>query len=281
MLLAMLTALLLPAHADPAMWVVRDADSTLYLFGTMHLGQPGASWGGAAAREALAAADEVWTEVELGAEAEARMAASVIERCVDPRGRLFAGLKAEERALAGEIASRAGMPMENLRYLQPWCAGLVLSMLPYMEAGYEGAAGSDTQIVAAAQAAGKGLRALETIDQQLDVLAAGTRRQQLAGLRYTLAHLDEGAALLAPMEQAWRAGDVEGLERVALTPMRTEHPVAYDLLLTQRNAAWVEALARELAGEGVDFVAVGALHLVGPESVVAMLRARGLEVEQL
>ena len=80
---------------------------------------------------------------------------------------------------------------------------------------------------------------------------------------------------------AWERGDLATLERVVIDEFKAEAPEAYDVIFTQRNMAWTEALMVELEGSGVDFVAVGAGHMLGDDGLVALLRARGVSVERV
>ena len=83
------------------------------------------------------------------------------------------------------------------------------------------------------------------------------------------------------MAAAWESGDLATLERMVVDDLRREYPDFYRVLLVERNNAWVEVLARELEGEGVDFVAVGAGHMLGRDGVIAQLRRRGYTVERM
>jgi uncharacterized protein YbaP (TraB family) len=83
------------------------------------------------------------------------------------------------------------------------------------------------------------------------------------------------------MEAAWEVGDDRALGRELVGELREEYPALYKVILKDRNAAWVDVVAREMDGSGVAFVAVGAAHLAGPDSVQTLLRARGYKVERV
>jgi uncharacterized protein YbaP (TraB family) len=97
----------------------------------------------------------------------------------------------------------------------------------------------------------------------------------------TIAEAEEGAAQLDTLSDAWRRGDLEALEHYVIDDTRREYPEMYETLFVQRNAAWMDTLMAELEGSGVDFVAVGAGHLLGEHGLVAQLRARGVRVERV
>lgn len=284
--LALLAALTAPAcvqapRPEPALWAVRDADSTLYLYGTIHLRKPGARWGGPAAERALGEAQEVWTEVEIDPAREAAMGALVAQYGIDRTRTLSSQLSPERAQQLRDTATRLGVPVANLETMKPWLASVTLSMLPMLKAGYDPQAGVDRTVDRLGEAAGKRMRWFETNEQQIQFLSGFDEPLQIAMLEDTLDEVAEGIGLLQQMEAAWERGDDAALAREMVAELKRDYPQLYDVILTRRNAAWTQVLAAEMAGSGVDFVAVGAAHLVGPDSVQTMLRARGFKVERV
>lgn len=266
----------------PALFVARDADSTMYLFGTVHVRRRGDEWGGAHVRAALAEAEDVWTEILINPEADARTRELVAELGSAPPGRpLSSWLTEDENVRLAALAQRLGVPMSMLEPMQPWIAALTLSVIPLMQAGYDPQAGVDRAIDAEADTQGKRMRALETIEEQMGFLAGLSPELQRQMLLDAITDAGEGAAQLDVMSAAWERGDIATLQRVVIDDTRAEYPELYDVVFVQRNAAWIDTLMRELEGEGVDFVAVGAGHLLGEHGLIAMLRARGVSVERV
>lgn len=271
-----------PAQINPALFVARDADSTMYLFGTVHVRRAGAPWGDAEAQAALAEADEVWTEIPISPEADAQIAPLTLRLGAAPPGRpLSSWLTAEEHQRLKQLCARLGVPAETLEGMRPWLAGMMLSMLPMLQAGYDPEAGVDRAIDAAADAAGKTMRSFETAEQQLRMIAGLDDDLQHAMLIEAIDEADEGAALLDQLSAAWERGDLYLLEAAVITELRAEYPALYDVMFTRRNNAWMEVLMREMDGAGVDFVAVGAGHLLGEDGLIAQLRGRGVSVERV
>lgn len=266
----------------PALWVIRDADSTLYLYGTIHLRRPGEPWADDRVRAALASAQEVWTELEINAETEAAMQPLVMRLGMNTPDRpLSSFLTPAQNERLGAALVKLGLPPNGLEPLRPWLAGITIGVLSLVQAGYDPNAGVDRQVVAAAAANGSTPRWFETAEEQLNFFATLPEAVQVQFLVDGVDELDEGVAMLNRMDAAWNAGDMAALEADMVAEMRTAYPELYDVILTQRNVRWTETLTQELAGSGVDFVAVGAAHLVGPESVVAMLAARGIVAERV
>ncbi|MDX2274966.1 MAG: TraB/GumN family protein [Hyphomonadaceae bacterium] len=266
----------------PALYVARDADSTLYLFGTVHVRPPGVDWGDAAVREAIEASDEVWTEIEISPEEDARAQALMRELSTAPAGRpLSSWLTSEERGRFNALLGRLGVPVSYLDGMQPWAAGLTLTIIPIMQAGYDPESGVDRAVDAYAEARRKRMRAFETIEDQLGFLSGLSPELQHQMLLEAIDEAELGPPMLADMSRAWERGDEAVLEQLVVEDTREDYPELYEVLFLRRNAQWIDTLMQELDGAGVDFVAVGAGHLVGEDGLVAQLRARGVAVERV
>jgi uncharacterized protein YbaP (TraB family) len=267
---------------NPALFVIRDEDSTMYLFGTVHVRRPGSAWGGANAQAALAEADEIWTEVEMTEDANTRLAQLMLQYGMAPEGEpLSAILNEDERTRLARTLQRYGIPVERFERMRPWLAAIMLSVMPMIQAGYDPNAGVDQAIDAFGDANGKRMRAFETMEQQIGFLANMSPEVQRQMLIESISEGSKDASDLDSMSDEWARGDIEALERSVVDETRTQFPEVYDVLFVQRNNAWIEVLVRELDGSGVDFVAVGAGHLLGEHGLVEQLRARGLNVERV
>ncbi len=263
--------------AGPALWVVKDADSTIYLFGTVHVLRPTTAWGSAKVDAAFDSASEVWFEIS-NPDDQAAIAPLVQQYGVSPATPLSSLLTPAEVADLDAAAKTIGASAAQLDPLRPWLAALSLSVAPLMKAGYDPASGVELVLKARATAAGKPTHGFETIDEQVRILATMPEDVQLSFLRSTLDDFDNAVVLLDEMVTAWAGGDVDTLERVAVADMKRETPQAYEALLVRRNTNWADQIQTLLAGSGTTFVAVGAAHLAGDDSVQELLQARGVEV---
>jgi uncharacterized protein YbaP (TraB family) len=289
LLIAICAALVLGACAPtqqsqfaPALFVARDADSTLYLYGTIHLRRAGDPWGSPAVEAALAQADEIWTELEISPRADARTQALATQLGMAPAERpLSSWLTEAERARLNATAQRLGIDPRALEPMRPWLAALALTIAPMLRAGYDPEAGVDRAIDAYGDSHNKNMRAFETPDQQLGFFANLPDEVQRQVLLEAIDEAEKGVGELDAMGAAWSRGDTEALERDLNQEMRHDYPEVYAALIAERNDAWVAVLMRELQGSGVDFVAVGAAHIVGEDGLVAQLRARGVQVERV
>lgn len=270
-----------PAAApEPALWAVTDADSTVYLFGTVHLLRPETAWRTPRVQAAIDASDTLYLEiVEVGDE-PAKMAPLVQQYGIDPANPLSGKLTAEELAKLDAAARTMGLTAAQMEPMRPWLAALTLSVTPLLKAGYDPNAGVDKLLHAHFTQAGKPVKAFEQVEQQLRFFADLPPELELTFLRKTLDDYAEASTLLDQLAGAWARGDVETIDRVMIEEMKDASPELYKVLIVDRNADWAGQIEQLMAGSGTAFVAVGAGHLVGSDSVQAQLEARGLEVER-
>ncbi|WP_296172534.1 TraB/GumN family protein [uncultured Brevundimonas sp.] len=269
-----------PAGSGPGLWVVRDADSTIYLFGTVHVLKPETPWGTARVDQAFASADEYWFEIADLADQTGVM--PVIQaKGVSPDRPLSSLLTAEEMTELDAAARTVGATAAQLDPLRPWLASLQLALASIQKAGYVAANGGDQILHARAAATGKPIKGFETAPQQIGFIADMSEDAQLAMLRSGLKEFDTAEVVLGQMVTAWSTGDVEGLDALIGQEMKAESPEMYAVMLTQRNTNWADQIQTLLAGSGTAFISVGAGHLAGSDSLQAQLEQRGVSVERI
>ncbi|MNK15286.1 TraB family protein [compost metagenome] len=264
-----------PEGSGPALWVIKDADSTLYLFGTVHVLKPETPWGTARVDEAFASADEYWFEIADLANQDGVMPL-IQAKGVSPDRPLSSLLTAEEMADLDAAARTVGATAAQLDPLRPWLASLQLALASIAKAGYVPANGGDQILHARAAATGKPIRGFETAPQQIGFIADMSEDAQLAMLRSGLKEFDQADAVLGRMVTAWSTGDVDGLDVLIGQEMKAESPEMYAVMLTGRNDNWADQIQTLLAGSGTAFISVGAGHLAGEDSLQAKLAQRGV-----
>lgn len=271
-----------PAAAEPALWVVRDADSTIYLFGTFHALKDATKWRTPKVEAALRGSSELWLELaDVGdPKAEAAMVPLIQRLGLDTAKPLSSKLTAAENKRLAEVAATVGLNPAQLEPMRPWLVAVQMQILPLMKAGYDPKLGVDTLLAAAARAEGKPIRGFETAEQQLRFFADLPPEAEKQMLLATLEDVEGGPALIDGMSAAWSRGDLRAMERDLVADMRKDTPAFYKVVLADRNAAWARALKKHLEGKGTTFVAVGAGHLVGPDSVQAELAKLGVRSER-
>jgi len=267
------------ASAQPPVWVVSDADSELVLFGSVHVLPPDLDWRPAPLTRALASADDVWFELPVDPAADAEVARLAAERGVlAPDESLFALLSAAERDQLARVAAAYAVDPATLDRLQPWLAEVALGAAAFRKFG-AGAENGVEKAISAAAPARASRRAFETPAEQIALFTDTPRAEQLAALRETLQELEDEPEAFAQMVAAWMAGDLDGLDREVLEPLRKSAPDFFRRLVTERNVRWTATLDDRLRGKGRTVVVVGMGHLIGPDGLPARLRALGYSVK--
>ena len=264
----------------PALWVIRDADSTIYLFGTVHVLRPTTAWGSDRVDAAFDSAARLILEVANPDDQAAAMPL-IQQYGISPETPLSSLLTADELMALDTAARAMGLTGAQMDPLRPWLAALTLSVAPLTRAGYDPKSGVDLLLKARAEAAGKPVTGFETIDEQIRILAGFPEAGQLDFLRSTLDDFEGATVELDKLVTAWAAGDVEAIETVGVEPMRDASELMYQSLLVNRNANWAGQIQTLLEGSGTVFIAVGAAHLAGDDSVQVQLAHRGVTVERV
>ena len=266
------------AAAEPPVWVVKDKNSELVLFGSVHILPRGLDWTPPALDRALKAADDIWFELPIDAESEAATSMLATKAGVLPPDQsLFKLLPAEDSALMSKVAAAYDVSPLLLDRLQPWLAEIALAGGAYRRLGADAASGVEKTIAAMATPKAK-RRAFETPAEQVALLSSGTTDEQMASLRQTLHEMDEKPDEFQTLVKAWTDGDIQLLDHEALAPIRDTTPGLFRRLVTDRNARWTKVLDARLKGRGRTVVVVGIGHLIGPDGVPARLRALGYSV---
>lgn len=256
--------------ADPALWVVRDADTTIYLFGTVHVLKPGLSWFDEAVKTAFDKSGEVVLEIPMPTPEQAQ--AAVMKSAVNVTGpKLSEKLPAAERPAYAKAVADAGLPAGALEQLDPWFAASTLTLLTLQKQGYDPASGAEQAISQAAKAAGKPLTGLETLDQQFGFFDSLSDAAQVTFLTETIKELPTAGQSIDKMVDQWRRGDPDALAATMNEEM-TVSPELKRVLLTDRNARWAKWIEERMKRPGTVFVAVGAGHLAGSGSVQDALK---------
>ena len=262
----------------PALWVIKDADSTLYLFGSVHVLRPTTGWASPRVEAAFDSASDIWFEIS-NPDDQAAVMPLIQQHGLSPETPLSSRLTPEENVELEAAAQAMGASAAQLQPMKPWLAALSLSVAPLVKAGYDPKSGVELVLKTRAEAAGKPIHGFETIDKQIGILAGLPEDVQMAFLRETLKDYENAVTMLDTMVEAWAKGDVATLDRVMVEEMKEASPALYQALLVDRNTDWANQIQTLLEGSGTAFIAVGAGHLTGDESVQAILQQRGVTVE--
>ncbi len=262
--------------ADPAMWVVKDQDTTIYLFGTFHVLDGKSAWFNDEVRQAFDRSNEVVLEA-LIPEDLSKLGPIMAKYALDTSGKpLTKRLSPAAQEKLIKILSSSGVPAAALDKMRPSFAGMTLALIPYQTAGMTAEHGTEATLTKAAKAANKPLGELEGIESQLKMMGQIPESAHLKSLEDVLARFEELPGVIADMKVNWNSGNAEGFAKL-MNEMQASSPETYKVLLTDRNAQWAEWIDRRLDKPGTVFLAVGTAHLAGKDSVQQFLEQRGIK----
>lgn len=269
-----------PPHGHPAMWKLADNDTTIYLFGTFHLLPQGENWRTPAFDKALGSADELVMEIPNLDDSNALVQAMLKLGMKPGLPPLVERVPADKRAALKAMIAESGLPEQVLNNMKTWAAALLLEGVLFKRLHLEPNSGVETTLIGPWRKSGKPLEGLETAEQQFglfDHLSEAAQSNLLAG---EVSDIEKAGPQFHAMIQAWMNGNVPGIARTFNDDMK-DSPELMKALLADRNARWADWLKARMAKPGTVFVAVGAGHLAGKDSVENMLAAKGLKVTRV
>ena len=264
----------------PALWKLADADTTIYLFGSIHVLPDDYKWRTPVFDAALAKADSLVLEIVVD-DPKADDAATMQKLALSPGlpPLLDRVAPADRKALAALIAE-SKIPTATLDAMETWAAALSLASNMVASLKMSPDNGVERQLTSSFRGAGKPIAGLETTAQQLGFFDTLPEKVQREFLKSVIESGKDADAEFAKMIKAWSSGDTKGIAATFDDEMK-DSPELNEILLKRRNANWAAWLKTRLETPGTIMVAVGAGHLVGDSSVQALLARDGLKVTRV
>ena len=280
-LLGSLTLASQHARAAAPVWTVRGAHGTVYLAGSVHLLPAQDAALPAAFDRAYQDCAILVMELDLDKLDPLQLSGWLQQHGTLSRDTTLRTVLGEERyARTAAAASSLGVPMSLLDTQAPWVIGVDLAELEYTRLGYDPEQGVEEQLLRRAHADSKPTAGLETVDEELGGLERLPRAEQLKFLDQTLSELKDTQADMLVVLAAWRRGDAARLATL-LSKEYGEFPALFRPLVTDRNRHWLPQIEQFLRSDSNTLVVVGALHLVGREGLLELLRQDGYQPVQL
>jgi uncharacterized protein YbaP (TraB family) len=275
---------LAPLHAQPArdfIWKVSRPTGAIYLVGSVHLLTKDFYPLSPALDAAFKDSNLLVEEADLGEMEAPASQFKLLARGLLPGDQSLENVVSPATyALVTKRVNDLGMPIEPLSRFKPWMLALTLVQLEWQKAGFDASLGLDRHFYDRAKVDGKLVQGLETVDYQVSLFDEMTRDEQDRMLAESLKDLDREQANVVALTNAWKAGNAPTVERLVLDEVKDD-PVMYKRLLVNRNRNWLPILDALLNRSGHAFVVVGAAHLIGPDGLLTMFKAKGYKVEQL
>lgn len=266
------------AEAAP-LWSLKGKTNTVYLLGSVHFLKSSDRLP-SAVDAAYQDAEQLVMEIDLDDLDPNAMQAAVLELGMQPEGHsLEQQLGAESYAKVSARARELGVEPMLLNKLRPWFAGLTLVQMQIMKLGLDPDSGVELRLVSRATADKKPVAGLETIREQLSIFAALPEKQQREFVMYSVEDTQRMTEELDALLAAWRRGDAQALADL-MSEGFEDYPDLYRPLTVDRNRKWIPSLEALLDDKDDYLVVVGALHLVGEDSVIELLEKKGHKVRQ-
>ncbi len=266
---------------DSSVWKISNGQTDLYIGGTIHVLSQKDYPLPQEFDQAYQQADRLVLETDLAAMAGLEVQQQLLLRVMYLDGRsLKDDLSASTYRLLADYVSSTGLQMAALDQFKAPLVVLTLTMAELQRQGMAGA-GVDSFYLEKATAEGKLLGELESVDLQISIIANMGKGHEDEMILSTVNELKDLPEMMEVMKSAWRSGDADQLEQVALLPMKEDFPALYKSMLVDRNNSWIPKIEAMLETPETEFILVGALHLVAEEGVIAQLIKRGYQVEML
>ena len=267
-----------PIQAHPGLWKVAYHDTTIYLFGTIHLLPEGIDWFHGPLANAFEHSDLLLTELPDVANGD--VMAAVMKYGTLPQGQsLRARMSDEQRAKYEAALASLGLPKTMFDRNKPWMAAITLPLIKLQKAGFNLEQGVETQLAQRNKALGHPRAGLETIDFQFGVFNSLSEAEQLDYLMEVIDALPQINGAIKSMVATWARGDADGL--AALLNAEEDIPALAETLIYSRNRTWAGWIETRLKQPGTVFIAVGAGHLAGKGSVQQVLAKHGVKAARV
>jgi hypothetical protein len=281
-LVLLLSALTLDAKS--LLYKVTSASSTVYILGSIHLARAEIYPLKNVIEEAYDKSDVLVVELDAESQSSARYLQSAMERLgTYPKGKTLRSELSESTYTAlKSYTDKAGLPLKAMEKMRPWTVMLQLSMAEMLRLGYSPELGIDKYFLDRAKQERKCISALETIQEQMELLSRDDRAYQEKLLQYTLSSISEMEPMLDKLSSSWKNGDAKAMEKMFLLSIRDDKSLKdiYDDLITKRNYRMTQKIESYLKTERDYFVVVGAGHVIGKDGIVDLLKKRGYKVIQ-
>lgn len=265
------------AEPQNILWSMKGKTNTVYLLGSVHFLKPTEQLP-AAVDAAYADAERLLMEIDMDDLDPLHVQQLTLELGMLPNGEtLETQLGAATFAKVSEQARAIGVDPAMLNRLRPWLAALTLVQLQFVKMGLDPNSGVEQRFVTRAAADRKEIKGLETLREQLAMMAGLPLAQQREFLLYSVEDSERATREIDSLIAAWRAGNTTELAQL-MTEGFEKYPDLYRPMTVDRNRKWIAPLEDLLDDRDDYLVIVGALHLVGKDSVIELLEKRGHKV---
>ena len=275
-----------PAQArgpEPALWKIKNGNSTVYLFGSVHALPEYWQWRTKPIDAAVASANVFVFESPLTPQSIGNMRVFLRENGTLPRGKHLSRMLSEQ-GLADfkTLLSRTPIDPDSVNVMRPWLALMILGSAQIQDGARQMLPGEgvDVTFLQYAERTRKPVRHLESVQTQLEILHATAPDDDIKGFEAGLHDMVRSRNLVGPLLNAWTTGNLAAIAKINDEAIAKD-PRGKQLMLDVRNHNWIPQIEKMLLEKQTTFITVGAAHLAGPGSVMDLLCRRGWKVERM
>lgn len=270
------------AVAKAPVWKVSKGGNTLFLGGTIHVLSTSDYPLPNSFDSAFEQSQQVVFEVDIAQMSDPLLMQEMgVMLTFQGEQTLQSALSKQTYARLETYLTKRDLSIDHFKKLKPIGISLSLLMLEMQNIGLSDGAGVDQFYYQRAAKEGKDIAALETLQEQMTFIAQMGAGNADALVESTLQDLHDLAEGWRQMSEAWRSGDTANMHELLVEPMQEEFPSIYRLMLLDRNNNWMKKIIPMFSTKEIEFVLVGALHMVGKDGLLEQLRERGYTIQQL
>ena len=268
-----------PVSADSSVWKIVNGSNQLYIGGTIHVLSNADYPLPPAFEKAYNQSTIVVFETDMKKMQTPKFQKMLLQKMTYSDGKnLKTVLDGDTFKELSLFMKDRGIPMDNMIHFKPSMVAVTLTVLEIQRLGLMGT-GVDEFFHLRAMNDQKELGQLETVFEQLDFITNMGKGREDEFILHTLRDIEELSSMFQQLKDAWRTGDTQKINDLAITPIKKDFPKLYNDLMVERNNAWIPKIEAMLETEDVEFVLVGAAHLVGSDGVLEQLAAKGYDIQ--
>lgn len=267
--------------AESTVWSVKGERNTVYLAGSVHALQKDHAQLPPELELAYGKVNAIVMEVDLDDLNPLEAVQFLTTRGTLPGSQTLSDvIGADKYSKVAALATSIELPEPAIAKLEPWAAAMVLTQMALLKTGFDPQLGIDMQIMERARTDGKTIDGLETLEEQLGIFDSRSEAEQIKFLVDAADDIPQMQDDLRRLVAAWRAGDMDALDR-EFREERAKAPALYDALLGERNRKWLPKIEALLAEDRDYLVVVGTLHFVGSDGLLELLNQSGHKAKSL
>jgi uncharacterized protein YbaP (TraB family) len=274
-----------PSTQPLFMWKAQSPTATVWLLGSIHVGDDSLYPMAKPIEEAFAQAKAVVFEIDMNALSDPKTALQMVAKGRYPEGQTLSKNVSKETLEALQAwCEKRGVALQNLDALRPWLVSMTVSLMEIQLSGMSTDLGIDRHFAQRAKEAGKTILELETVEAQLGLFEQLTDKEQDGMLAQTLLDAKDAAGQMKRLIAQWKVGDARGMEEEFLAKPLREHPEWAPFMakmFDDRNAKMAQGIQKLVKDHSPLLVVVGSGHMVGEKGLVRLLQKEGYAIQQV